>query len=273
MVTLLIARSFLVFALPLALVGCAPQEAPPFMADEVVMGLRGQQPDVVIHSTLADTNGLAADLRIIERKLGPLAPASRDHLAAIEVQYFSFTDSTCTAVNKKHLCSGILLVHACVAADIQALFAAFRADTFPIAKVIPINRYGLSADSTGWNDQASMADNNTSAFNYRRKPTTGHPSKHAQGIAIDINPLLNPMVHNTVSGRRVEPLRGRFDPRRPGTLPRQHSHVLCASRLELGRPLAQAARLPAPGKNAGEVCAHGLQFGMSAGRTVSVLCY
>ena len=177
----------------------------------------------VHHSAAADTAGMVADLRVIERNLGPLDPGSRDHLVAVEVQYFSFADSTCTVVDKSRLCSGILLVHACVAEDVRSIFAAFREDTFPIAKVIPINRYGLNADSTGWNDQASMADNNTSAFNYRRKPTTGHASKHAQGIAIDINPLLNPMVHNTVGGRRMEPPAGRYDPRRRGTLTRANT--------------------------------------------------
>lgn len=79
-------------------------------------------------------------------------------------------------------------------ADVQAIFAGLRRDTFPIAKVVPINRYGLNADTTGWNDAASMADNNTSAFNYRSKSISSAPSKHAMGVAIDINPLFNPMV-------------------------------------------------------------------------------
>jgi hypothetical protein len=154
------------------------------------------------HSTLADTAGLARDLRLIERKLGPLAPGLRDHLAAVEVTYFSFTDSTCTQVDLERMRTGVLVVHACVADEVRSIFDALRRDTFPIAKVIPINRYGLNADTTGWNDAVSMADNNTSAFNYRGKAHVPEPSKHAQGIAIDINPLRHLSPHGWAWGGR-----------------------------------------------------------------------
>ncbi len=166
---------------------------------------------------------MEADLLIIERNLGALAPGIRDHLAAVEVKYYSFADSACTLVDKDHLYSGILLVHDCVVEDVNAIFEGLRRDTFPIAKVIPINRYGLNADSSGWNDAASMGDNNTSAFNYRSKPTSVEPSKHAQGIAIDINPMLNPMVHHRPGGVNTEPPAGRYVPSRPGTLTRANT--------------------------------------------------
>lgn len=175
------------------------------------------------HSTIADTAGLDADLRIIEAKLGPLEPGIRDHLAVVEVMYFTFADSTMTIIDKVNLHSGVLVVHACVADDVKAIFEILRRDTFPIAKVIPINTYGLNADSTGWNDAASMADNNTSAFNYRTKPTSSDPSKHGQGIAIDINPVFNPMVRSEADRTTVEPPQGRYDPNRPGTLTRANT--------------------------------------------------
>ncbi len=177
-------------------------------------------PGVVAHSTLADTFGLAADLRIIARKLGPLDPGIRDQFTAVEVHYYSFSDSAFTQVDKQHVYSGMLVVHACVAQEVRAIFEGLRRDTFPIARVIPINRYGFDPDSTGWNDAASMADNNTSAFNYRSKPTSGQPSKHAQGIAVDINPLLNPFVRHSPKGGLREPEKGVYDPARPGTLTR-----------------------------------------------------
>jgi hypothetical protein len=170
------------------------------------------------HSTMADTAGMARDLRIIERKLGPLDAGIRDHMAVVEVQYYSFVDSAGIVVDKRNLRSGILLVHACVAEDVKAIFEGLRLDTFPIAKVIPVNRYGLNADSTGWNDAASMADNNTSAFNYRRKPTSKSPSKHGQGIAIDINPLFNPYVRKEGKVNVYKPKGGRYEPKRRGTL-------------------------------------------------------
>lgn len=181
------------------------------------------EPAIRAHSTIMDTAGMAADLRIIERKLGPLDPAVRGELLPLEVEYFTFSDSTCGTVDTTRTWTGILIVHSCIAEDVRAVFRAMLADTFPIAKVIPINRYGLNADSTGWNDAASMADNNTSAFNYRGKPTSGRPSKHGLGISIDINPLLNPMLHHRASGVHVQPPQGRYDPSRPGTLTRANT--------------------------------------------------
>lgn len=185
---------------------------------------------LVRHSTLADTAGMHADLRLIERKLGPLDTAVRHHLQAVEVLYYGFTDSTWTAVDTTRLCSGVLLVHACVADDVRTLFAGLRRQRFPIARVIPINRYGLNADSTGWNDAASMEDNNTSAFNYRSKPTSTEASKHAQGIAIDINPRLNPMVRVDEAGTVVEPSNGQYRPGTPGTLDRAFTTHYLADR-------------------------------------------
>jgi hypothetical protein len=177
---------------------------------------------MIPHSIIADTAGLEHDLRIIEGKLGRLGPGVRDNLVTVEVTYFTFADSACTVVDTQHLRTGILLVHACVAEDVRAIFAGLQRDTFPIAKVIPINRYGLNADSTGWNDAASMADNNTSAFNYRGKAHVPEISKHAQGIAIDINPLLNPLVRQGPGGVTREPAAGRYTPDRPGTLTRMN---------------------------------------------------
>jgi hypothetical protein len=39
-----------------------------------------------------------------------------------------------------------------------------------------------------------MADNNTSAYNCREIPGTGRWARHAFGLAIDLNPQLNPEV-------------------------------------------------------------------------------
>ncbi|HQW05609.1 MAG: M15 family metallopeptidase [Flavobacteriales bacterium] len=215
----------------------------------------------IAHSTIADTAGLEADLRIIGSKLGPLDPSIREHLVVVEVTYFSFTDSAMTTVDGQNLRSGVLIVHSCVAHDVRTLFEALQRDTFPIAKVIPINRFGLNADSTGWNDLASMANNNTSAFNYRTKPNSTEPSKHGQGIAIDINPLFNPLVRHGDEGTAVEPQKGRYDPTRPGTLTRSNTE-------EYLRPLGWSwgGRWPKPAdyqhieKSRGR-CAH-LQFSL-----------
>lgn len=169
----------------------------------------------------ADTTGFASSLQLIERKLGPLHPAVREQLEVVEVRHWGFADSACTAIDRRRIRTGALIVHRCIADDVRALFEGLLRDSFPIAKAVPIHRYGLNADTTGWDDAASMADNNTSAFNYRRKAANGEPSKHALGLAIDINPLLNPLERETGEGLLREPAAGRYDPERRGTLTRE----------------------------------------------------
>lgn len=168
----------------------------------------------------SDTDGFEHELRIIERKLGPLDTSVRRHLRLVEVSYFSFTDSTCRHIDPQHQRTGHLLVHERVADEVQRIFTGLLRDTFPIAKVVPIMCYGLNADSTGWNDEASMKDNNTSAFNYRGRSKAPGLSTHALGTAIDINPKLNPLVRETGQGAVFEPPNGRYEPERPGTLTR-----------------------------------------------------
>ncbi len=57
----------------------------------------------------------------------------------------------------------------------------------------PIERMRL-VDDYGGSDDASMAANNTSAFNCRTVAGTSTWSQHAHGRAIDINPVQNPSV-------------------------------------------------------------------------------
>ena len=59
-----------------------------------------------------------------------------------------------------------------------------------------------------------MKDNNTSAFNYRFISGTRVISKHASGLAIDINPLLNPYVKNGIN----TPEGSTYDTTKAGTL-------------------------------------------------------
>jgi hypothetical protein len=83
---------------------------------------------------------------------------------------------------------GELVVHKDVVGDVLAIFKTLFAWRFPIEKMKVIDDYQ-------GDDDASMADNNTSAFNCRF--VAGKPgvfSKHSFGRAIDINPRSNPMV-------------------------------------------------------------------------------
>jgi len=100
-------------------------------------------------------------------------------LNLLEVGYYSFD-------GKLHL--GQLVAHQQLAGELVEIFAAIRDIRFPVARVIPIARYG-------WSDLTSMADNNTSCFNYRFIAGTTRLSRHASGMAIDINPRQNPVIY------------------------------------------------------------------------------
>ena len=103
-----------------------------------------------------------------------------ENLRIVDVYYYGFDD-------KLH--KGQLVVHREVVLDIIEIFEFIREIRFPVSKVIPISEYG-------WSDEKSMQDNNTSAFNYRYISGTRVISNHASGLAIDINPELNPYIKN-----------------------------------------------------------------------------
>ena len=73
----------------------------------------------------------------------------------------------------------------------------------------PIQRITLS-DNYDADDERQMRANNTSCFCYRAVSDTKHLSKHAYGLAIDVNPLYNPYVrYSKKDGHRiVEPATG-----------------------------------------------------------------
>jgi peptidoglycan L-alanyl-D-glutamate endopeptidase CwlK len=106
-----------------------------------------------------------------------------ENLELINVYYYGFD-------NRLH--KGQLVVHKKVVQDIEEIFKFIQESRFPINKVVPISAYD-------WSDENSTKDNNTSAFNYRFISGTRVISKHAYGLAIDINPLLNPYIKNGTS--------------------------------------------------------------------------
>lgn len=57
-------------------------------------------------------------------------------------------------------------------------------------------------------DEASMSDNNSSAFNFRFISHTTKISKHGMGMAVDINTLYNPYVKTVDGELSIEPANG-----------------------------------------------------------------
>lgn len=139
---------------------------------------------------------------------GTDAPSDVVHLLClINVYYRGFDD-------RRH--KGQLVVHRDIASGLLELFALMEEQGFPIARVVPISCFG-------WCDEASMAADNSSAFNYRFIAGTDRLSRHALGYAVDINPWENPVIY---PDGRISPAGAIRQPDKPGTFTKDHPVVL-----------------------------------------------
>ena len=86
-----------------------------------------------------------------------------------------------------NLAEGELICNVAIAQDLVEIFHELYRNEYRIEKVKLIDEYD-------GDDNLSMADNNTSCFNYRNVPESTSLSKHALGRAVDINPLYNPYI-------------------------------------------------------------------------------
>lgn len=105
-------------------------------------------------------------------------PVSRDELRYVRVLHMGFDGET-------HI--GELVCNKSIADDLTESFLTLYEQQYPVEKMLLVDEYG-------GDDEASMEDNNTSCFNYRPVSGTSTLSRHAYGLAIDINPLYNPYV-------------------------------------------------------------------------------
>lgn len=83
--------------------------------------------------------------------------------------------------------TGELICNKAIAQDLIEIFYELYQNEYQIEQIRLIDEYG-------GDDTLSMQDNNTSCFNYRVVDGTSNLSKHALGLAIDINPFFNPYV-------------------------------------------------------------------------------
>jgi hypothetical protein len=113
-------------------------------------------------------------------------PVLPTRLKLVNFSYYDFN-------NQEHNDGKIVVLDA-AANNVMAIFKELHQIKFPLAKAHVIEQYN-------GDDQASMLDNNTSAFNCRAITGGSLPSIHAYGLAIDINPIQNPYVSfDNVSG-------------------------------------------------------------------------
>lgn len=105
-------------------------------------------------------------------------PIDFDNLSYLRLTYYDFNGNTNV---------GEMIVDKRVAAEVVDIFKELYDKKYPIEKIRLIDEYDAI-------DNASMVDNNSSAFCYRTIAGTDKISNHSLGLAIDINPLQNPHV-------------------------------------------------------------------------------
>jgi poly-gamma-glutamate synthesis protein (capsule biosynthesis protein) len=125
----------------------------------------------------------------------PGCPVPLEDLRLVTVDVIGFDGTVQT---------GELVVHADSADGIVQVFGTLFTERFPIRQMRLVDEYGAD-------DSASMAADNTSAFNCRLITGGSTWSEHAYGRAIDINPVENPYV----LGGHVAPRDGRAYVDRP----------------------------------------------------------
>ena len=97
---------------------------------------------------------------------------------------------------------GELICNQSIAQDLVEIFRDLYLAGYQIEKLRLIDEYD-------GDDDLSMADNNTSCFNYRVVSGSSSLSKHAYGLAVDINPLYNPYItYNKDHSINVAPAAG-----------------------------------------------------------------
>ena len=110
------------------------------------------------------------------------------------------------------ICQGEMVCHKSIAADLLDIFQKLFEAHYPIERMRLIDDYGAD-------DEASMSDNNSSCFCFRTIDGAKRLSKHARGLAVDINTLYNPYVRQRDGKLLVSPEGGKPYADRSKTFP------------------------------------------------------
>ena len=134
--------------------------------------------DSIPEINVKPTEIIDSELTFEEAIAGSDAPQHiLDELVLLDVRYFSTDD-------KIH--RGQILVNKRIEKNIEHIFEFMLEHEFTVYQAVPIVKFD-------WDDMKSMKANNSSGFCYRDVMNTKRQSKHSTGMAIDINPLFNPI--------------------------------------------------------------------------------
>ena len=101
-----------------------------------------------------------------------------DELRYVHIRHYDFDGNPA---------EGELICNEYIAQDLVEIFYELYRNEYQLEKVLLIEEYD-------GDDASSMGDNNTSCFNYRSLEGSTRLSKHAYGLAVDVNPFYNPYV-------------------------------------------------------------------------------
>lgn len=176
-----------ILVLPLVLSGCASAEDRDQQKGQKTTSATGSASPSGKPSPLDSANPVIEPVPLRQwqamKRAGMVRPGCpivrRGQLRSVRVGFVDFE-----GVKKR----GQLVVNRDVAASVARIFSVLYDARFPIRKMRPVEKYDGDAN-------ASLADDNTSAYNCRTADQINAPfreSPHANGRAIDINPFENP---------------------------------------------------------------------------------
>ena len=129
--------------------------------------------------------------RVFARMQGKSFPegcnVSRSDLRYLRIKHYDLQ-------GKVH--EGEMICNKRIADDLIAIFKELYRQKYPIESVRLIDDFDA-------NDDKSMRANNTSCFCYRRVEGYNKLSNHSMGMAVDINPLYNPLYKRYRNGKEL----------------------------------------------------------------------
>lgn len=117
------------------------------------------------------------------------ATVTYDELSYVNIYYYDFN-------NEKQV--GEIVCNKSIANDLIQIFSELYDSGYQFEQIALIDEYN-------GDDTLSIEHNNTSCFNYRFVDGTKRLSKHAYGLAIDINPFYNPYVTYENGIKKISP--------------------------------------------------------------------
>ena len=115
------------------------------------------------------------------------SPVRRDDLRHVRALHWDYD-------NQIHI--GEMVCHKLIADRVAQILRTLYEHRYPIQRMVLPDVY--DAD-----DERQMRDNNSSCYCHRVIHGSNKLSKHARGLAVDINPLYNPYYRQYANGTRV----------------------------------------------------------------------